>query len=816
MQIFILLLQRNVIGKTKRMKILSLTMRKQFKYTAIVFFVVVCVFYYFSLSTPLFSDPYSTVLQASKGELLSASIASDGQWRFPHSDTVPDKFLTALVTYEDKRFFSHIGIDVRAMARAFRENIRAQKVVSGGSTLSMQVIRLSRKNKSRTVFEKTIEILLAIRLELGYSKNEILNLYASHAPFGGNVVGLEAACWRYFGRDKQELSWGEAALLAVLPNAPSLIHPGKNRQALIAKRNALLTRLKDNGTIDAFTCELAQTEPIPDKPLPIPRHARHLLLRMQQDGLQQTKQKSTIDFRLQERIEQLVQEYSKQLAGNQIHNAAAVVLDVYSGEVLAYVGNVYPEATGYHGNEVDIINSPRSTGSILKPFLYAAAIDDGKILQQTLLPDVPTFINGFSPKNFSKEYDGAVPADKALIRSLNVPAVHLLREYRYEKFHTLLKELGMSTLNQPADHYGLSLILGGAEGTLWDVTGMYASMARTLTNFFQHPGAKKYTAGDWREPIYKAASYEFRATALEAQSSQPETSSPLSASSIYQTFTTLTEVYRPGEETGWRYFNNAKKIAWKTGTSYGYRDGWAVGVTPEFAVGVWVGNADGEGRPGLTGTDAAAPLLFTIFSTLPATTWFQQPKAEMQTALLCKKSGHKASEYCEEIDTVLIPKSGLTTTICPYHQRIHLSADKKFRITSQCAAVASMQNENWFVLPPIQAFYYRTKNISYQPLPPFKQGCSETTASMDMIYPKHNARVFIPRSLDGQTGKMVVEVAHSQPGAIVYWHLDGEYVGSTKGTHQLALDPNKGKHVLTLIDNNGQSFLRVFEVLSGM
>ncbi len=807
---------RSVSSKTKRLKILSLGMHKQLKYIVIVFFLALCILYYFSLPALLFSDPYSTVLQASKGELLSASIASDGQWRFPQSDTVPDKFVTAIVAYEDKRFFSHLGVDVRAMARAFQENIRAGRVISGGSTLSMQVIRMSRKNKQRTVFEKVVEVFLATRLELRYSKNEILNLYASHAPFGGNVVGIEAACWRYFGRDKQELSWGEAALLAVLPNAPSLIHPGKNRDALILKRNALLTKLKENGMIDAFTCELAQTEPIPDKPLPIPRQARHLLLRMQQDGLQQTKHTSTLNFRLQERIEQLVQEYSKQLNSNQIHNAAALVLDVHSGEVLAYVGNVYTEASGYHGNEVDIINSPRSTGSILKPFLYAAAIDEGKILQQTLLPDVPTFINGFSPKNFSKEYDGAVPADKALIRSLNVPAVHLLREYRYEKFHTLLKELGMSTLTQPADHYGLSLILGGAEGTLWDITGMYASMGRTLTNFFQHPGAKKYDESDWHEPVYKASSFEFHATRPAAHSLQLAASSHLSASSIYQTLSTLTEVYRPGEETGWRYFNNAKKIAWKTGTSYGYRDGWAVGVTPEYAVGVWVGNGDGEGRPGLTGTDAAAPLLFSIFSALPSTTWFQQPKSEMQTAVLCKRSGHIAAEHCSEKDTVLIAKTGLTTTVCPYHQRIHLTADKKFRITSQCAAVVSMQNENWFVLPPIQAYYYRAKNISYQPLPPFRQGCSETAASMDMIYPKHQARIFIPRALDGQPGKIVVELAHIQPDAIVYWHLDGEYVGTTKGIHQMALNPDKGNHVLTLIDNKGQSFIRLFEVLSSM
>lgn len=788
-------------------------MRKKTRYTALAMLSLSLLLYYFSLPEKLFSDPYSTVLQAQQGELLTASIATDGQWRFPQSDSLSPKFIQALVTFEDKRFFSHAGVDVRAMARAIRQNMQAGSVVSGGSTLTMQTIRLARKNKRRTFLEKSIEVVLATRLEFRYSKEQILELYASHAPFGGNVVGVEAACWRYFGRSMQELSWGEATLLAVLPNAPSLIHPGKNREALTNKRNALLDKLKNNGTIDAFTCELAKAEPIPEKPHPLPRHARHLLLRMKQDGLAQSTQRSSINFPLQQHAEQLVEDHHKQLAGNQIHNAAAIVLEVSTGRVLAYVGNVTNDNTGYHSNEVDVINAARSTGSILKPFLYAAMLDEGKILSTTLLPDVPTFINGFSPKNFSKEYDGAVPADKALIRSLNVPAVHLLKEYRYEKFHTLLKNMGMYSLTQPADHYGLSLILGGAEGSLWEISGMYASMARTLNNFFEHPGARKYQRRDFHAPVY--TTNETTSTP-ESNNLNLENSSWLSAASIYQTFTTLTEVYRPGEETGWRYFNNTKKIAWKTGTSYGFRDGWAMGVTPEYVVGVWVGNADGEGRPGLTGTDAAAPLLFSIFSHLPSTTWFSQPNSEMQEAIVCSKSGLRTSAYCEEMDTVLIAKSGQQVGVCPYHQRIHLSTDKKFRVSTQCVSMSAMHHENRFVLPPVQEYYYQSKNISYKPLPPIKPGCAETHVSMELIYPKPNARIFIPRNLDGSQGKAVFELAHNQQGIKVFWHLNGEYLGMTKGSHQMALNPENGKHVLTLVDQNGASLVRSFEVLSGM
>src|SRR5690349_15816508 len=216
---------------------------KRKKLIWIITVLSILIGYYFSLPKELFNDPYSTVLEASHGELLSASIAKDGQWRFPQIDSVPDKFAEALITFEDKRFWNHPGVDLLSLSRALRQNISEGRVVSGGSTITMQVIRLSRKGESRTVVEKLIEAILATRLELRYSKEEILSLYASHAPFGGNVVGLEAACWRYFGRDTKQLSWGEAAMLAVLPNAPALIHPGRNRAQLKAKRDALLDKL---------------------------------------------------------------------------------------------------------------------------------------------------------------------------------------------------------------------------------------------------------------------------------------------------------------------------------------------------------------------------------------------------------------------------------------------------------------------------------------------------------------------------------------------------------------------------------------------
>lgn len=777
----------------------------RFRIHLLVVLLALAVAYYFCLPDKLFDEPYSTVLEDSRGDLLCASIAADGQWRFPELNEVPVKFQQALIAYEDKRFFSHPGVDLLSMGRAMRQNISEGRVVSGGSTIDMQVIRLHRKESGRTVLQKVIETIQATRLQFRYSKKEILSLYASHAPFGGNVVGLEAACWRYFGREPKDLSWAEAALLAVLPNSPALIHPGKNRDKLTRKRNRLLLKLKDTQVIDSLTYQLAITEPIPDEPMPLPRVARHVLLRAVQDGKAQQKVRTTISLNLQERVEQILDDHYQKLKGNQIHNACALVLDVETGNVLVYAGNVNSGAE--HGYDVDLISAPRSTGSILKPFLFAAMLDDGKILPRTLLPDVPIVIKGFSPKNFSKEYDGAVHADQALIRSLNVPAVYMLKEYRYERFYELLKNMGLHTLTQTPDHYGLAIILGGSEGTLWDITGMYASMARTLNHYFLYPGKNRYVKKDFHPPVY---------TTQVEEDSVVEESSWLSAASIYQTMNALKEVYRPGEETGWRYFTDSKRIAWKTGTSFGFRDGWAVGVTPRYAVGVWVGNADGEGRPGLTGTEAAAPIMFDIFSQLDESGWFNKPLPEMMQLITCSKSGQLFGPYCEKADTVMLGVAGQSSGLCSFHRRVHLNASKKFRVHSDCESLDKVVQQNWFVLPPVQEYYYRGKNITYKTLPPYRPDCQplQAVANMDLVYPKPNAKIFIPRDLDGKPGSAVFELAHRSATTRVYWHIDGTFIGSTEKIHRMAVNPVEGSHKLTLVDEFGESLEREFEIIA--
>ncbi len=420
------------------------------KKKSIVSFVLLVV-YYFSLPQTLFEEPYSTVIESNEGELLAAQIAPDGQWRFPAKDSVPDKFKKCIVYFEDEHFRYHPGFNPVAMVKAIRQNQKAGKVVRGGSTLTQQVIRLSRKNKKRTYFEKAIEIILATRLEFRHSKDKILELYAAHAPFGGNVVGLEMASWRYFGVQAHQLSWAESATLAVLPNAPSLIYPGKNQEKLRRKRNALLLKLHNEGIIDKLTYDLAITEPLPQKPYNVPQIAPHLLQRVAKTN-QGERIKTTIDIALQNRINHIARQYHSQYKQNEVHNLAILVIDVQTRNVISYVGNSPTDID--HDKDVDIISAPRSTGSILKPFLYASMLDDGEILPNTLVPDVPTQISGYTPQNFNLTFDGAVPAQRALSRSLNIPAVLMLQDYGVFKFYDVLQKFQLHDINKHPDHYG--------------------------------------------------------------------------------------------------------------------------------------------------------------------------------------------------------------------------------------------------------------------------------------------------------------------------------------------------------------------------
>ena len=758
------------------------------------------IWFWFSLPKPLFKVPYATVLYGREGELAGAQIAKDGQWRFPLSDSLPDKYKQCVVAYEDAYFYKHPGVNPVSLLKAVYQDVKAGKIVRGGSTLTMQVMRMARGNRSRNLYQKLIEMILALRLECSYSKDEILNLYASHAPFGGNVVGLEAAAWRYYGRAPAQLSWGETATLAVLPNAPALIYPGKNQQVLKRKRDALLDKLLKNHVIDSMTCRLAKAEPLPQKPQPLPRLAPHLLDKAVKDGHKGERIYSSLDLNLQKQVGQILRQHYGYLSSNKIYNAGVLVADVETGQILAYAGNM-PEDVKPPNQSVDMITAPRSTGSILKPFLYAWAYKDGVILPNSLLKDIPTQIAGYHPRNYNKTYDGAVPASDALARSLNVPAVRLLRTYGLQKFRDQLQNLHLSHIDKPADYYGLTLILGGAETSLWDITGAYASMARVLKHYNVSGG---YNPTDYFSLTYLPVKRQF----------EPKAEADLfGADNIWFTFKPLSDKDRPMEGDDWNIYRSAQKIAWKTGTSFGHRDAWCIGLTPRYAVGVWVGNATGEGRPGLTGTRSAAPLMFEVFKRLPSSLWFEQPVQTMKQAKVCRQSGYLASPQCTDVQISYIPQNGERSAVCPYHKIVHLNKEGTKRVNSSCYNVADMTNKSYFVLPPVMAWYYQQKHPEYRELPPWAPDCQpEDDRSLALIYPKNGIKIFIPKDFGNRRQKIVCKAVDQNPDAKVYWHLDNEFVKLTRVKHQIEIFAKPGTHRLTLVDDAGHRIVCRFEV----
>lgn len=720
--------------------------------------------WFFCLPCNLFEDVvYSTVVTDRDGELLGARVAEDGQWRFPMCDSLPEKFTKALVEFEDHRFYSHCGVSLPALARATMQNLRNGRVVSGGSTITMQLVRLSRQ-KPRTLWQKVVESFIATRLEARYSKDEIMRLYTSHAPFGGNVVGIRAAMWRYLGDEGAELSWAEAATLAVLQNAPSLIHLDKNRDALFAKRNRLLKRLLDKGEITDEEYALAVEEPLIGNPYPMPQYVPHLVQHYHR--IAQGQQSIThIDLAMQRRIEELATRWSRELRQQGIHDLAIVVEEVASGEIVAYCGNSDFDFER-NGKWVDIARARRSSGSILKPLLYAAALQEGVILPQSLLPDVPTDFGGFAPKNFDGTYAGAIAADKALSLSLNIPNVHLLKDFGIAHFAHTLQQAGFTSLDRSADEYGLSLVLGGAEVRLVDVVSCYSKMAACYAD------TTAYRDFPLRDKV-----------------------------ALYHTFNAMREVNRP-DQMDWRRATSVQNVAWKTGTSYGSRDGWAVGITPQYAVGVWVGNADGSGVAELTGARCAGPVLFDVYALLPSSRWFDEPKvSDGEVVRVCRHSGYRASRHCTDCEEVLLPRNSSKSTLCPYCTEVLVSLDGERRVTDRSEPTRS---ECYFALPPHMEHYYKQQHPEYHSLPVATSAIGvDAQDAFHFIYPADGNVISPAKQMDGTRGGFVCKVAHSSASTELFWHLDGNYIGSTTNVHHMQIQPSIGYHRITAVDDRG-------------
>lgn len=748
----------------------------------------------FLLITPPieFKQPYASSLYSSTGELLSAQTSSDGQWHFEPSPYLPEKYQLALVEFEDRRFFLHPGVDPFALARALWQNMRAGKVVSGGSTLTMQLARISRGARSRSVWNKFVEACMAIKFEVLHSKEEVLKAYAGNAPFGGNVIGLEAATWRYFGKAPKALSWSEAATLAVLPNAPGLIHPGKNRNELREKRNRLINRLATSGVLDIQEAKLALGEPIPQTPFQLPDEAPHLLIALKNQG-RRGRTMTTIDAALQSSLADKLRQYYKTLSPQGIHNAAILVIDHQEQKILAYLGNI-PGVMPIHAPFVDLVQAPRSTGSILKPFLVMDALQAGLYTPGSWERDIPCWINGYHPENYHESYDGLVSIEQSLIRSLNIPMVFALQKLGVDRFLLHLRAMGLSHLTRSAEHYGLSLITGGAEATLWEITQAYAISSRLA--------AGQPTEHD-AQILQELSADPFCKRSLDLEWLDPGTA--------YTVLRIMERLERPGIANQWKRFTGAPRLSWKTGTSFGFRDAWAVGTNSRYTAGVWVGNADGEGRPGIIGVEAAAPLLLDVFRMLPDQGDLPPPLSALDYLEVCSLTGYLPGECCER-DTILAPVSCKKAPPCRYHRPIWVERSTGLRAWRECAD--SISSKCVLQIPPVEATYWHSTR-GYQELPKWKPGCLPSRENvMAWIYPKDHARIYLPSIGRAEGQELVIELAHTFPENQVFWYMDGFFAGSTNGSHHLSIRPEGGDHRITAVDEEGNELTLAFTILA--
>lgn len=697
-----------------------------------------------------FQSRYSKVLFDKDEQILSTFINDEEQWHL-EADFIPQKLKNAVIEYEDKRFYSHFGVDFAALFRAFVKNLSKDKK-SGASTISMQVIKLYERNE-RTYLNKMSEIIKAIKLENSLEKDEILRLYLNNAPYGGNLVGFSSAILFYFDKKPEDLSWSEAALLAVLPNAPGLMNLEKNKTKLKEKRNKLLQKLYDKGYFDEDILTLALSEPLPSFKTR-KNVAPHLALQLLNDTQKQAI--SSLDKKLQSKFEQKAKEFGDKIAGQGIHNLAIMLMDTKSRKVLAYVGSqdFYDEK---NLGQINGVVAKRSVGSVLKPFLYALSIDEGLICGESLLVDVPTFFSNFNPQNANKKYYGLIKAKFALQKSLNVPFVSLLQSYGYEKFFYELKNF-VGFDDDDYAKYGLSLILGTKEMSLEELMKLYAGLAN-----YGQIGEISYLKDE----------------------NLSKTQTMFSKGSAYLTLEAMRELTRVGLEE----FNQKDKIiSWKTGTSYGRKDAWALGATPSYVLGVWVGNFTGEANANLYGVSVAGELFFELLNLLENVNEEFSISDDLKRLKIDSVTGYRY-DLPVDFSYTLYPKDANALRSSPYLKKVYEFEGKELNSLD-----ANFKNAK----PSIKL------DLPVQVLAFLKEARVNLTnrQNVKILYPTQNVRIVMSKDLH-RKNPLIVKVANLQDETL-FWYLNKSVIYEGKDTSRM-LDLKAGAYELFIISQSGQS-----------
>ncbi|QQS35213.1 MAG: penicillin-binding protein 1C [Ignavibacteriales bacterium] len=725
--------------------------------------------------------PYSQAVYSSDGTLLTAFLSKDEKWRLQTKlEEVSPELITAIINKEDKTFFWHSGVDFFAVAKALYNNITKGKVVSGASTITMQVARIL-EPKRRTFLNKIVEVLRAFQIELHYSKKEILEIYLSHLPLGGNVEGIKSASYIYFDNPPATLSLSQAILLSIIPGDPNSLRLDRMNDKIRIKRDYWIKRFKEEKIFPENDLNDAIDEPITSNRYAIPYKAPHLcyLLRKKYD---EDRIESTLNMQIQQTTENILWNYINRIRSKSISNGAVIVIDNRTNSVVGYCGSAdfYDE---HNAGQVNGIIAERSPGSTLKPALYAIAIERGFITPGTKLLDVPIEIGGYEPENFDEKFYGLVSTEQALVNSLNIPAVELLYKIGTKDFIEFMESTGFKKITKNKTKLGLSLILGGCGVTLEELTSFYT--------VFSHEGELKKLKYINNEEDYSEEVFSEETAYLIAE--------------------ILSGKQRNDMLVDYDY-SKLPRFAYKTGTSYGKRDAWAIGFNPNYTIGVWVGNFNGSGSPYLTGAEAAIPLLADLFNALDYKSknkWFSKPE-NIYERDVCFESGLLPTPECKNLVKELAVKNQSHNEYCNLHQTLYVSEDESIQYCKECLPLNHFKKVNFTIQKPELISWFSKNNIPFVHVPEHNNDCPSRRRGTGpkIVSPSENFEYFI----EANSQQEIVLMASSNPGIKYhYWYVNDKFIKRSQAGQRVFYKPEKAEmlNIVCMDDQGSQRSVKV-------
>ena len=759
-----------------------------------------------AIPLPARGSDWSVAVEYRDGQPAYVFLSHDDKWRLPVAlDEVDPAFVAALVALEDKRFWRHNGVDPVAIARAAVSDMFHLRRVSGGSTLTMQLARLL-EPRARTVPNKLLDMFRAVQLDLRLGKREILAAYLSRTPYGKNVEGVESAAWSYFGHGARHLTPLEIATLLAVPQGPTRYAPRPgNVLRLRARRDAILGKLINAGVIAATdtaaaTAEAAATQP-PDHLRRMPREAAHAAVSLHKHHPGEIRIRSTLEAGAQALAEREVALRRAELHRKGIYGGAIVVVDHRTREVVALVGSLdFLDAR--HGGQIAMFERPRSPGSTLKPFVYALAIDRGMVLPEYLVADVPSQYGTYRPRNFDGDWAGLVTLQGALSRSLNLPFIDLLDKLGVETFVSELGHMGAAPGRTSPGQYGLSMIVGGIELTPLELAGMYATLAE---DGIYRP--LRLVAGDGGRPP----------PSVPTGTSQPAGPRIFGAGAAWLTRQALALRDRPDFPRRRDVAGVPPAIHWKTGTSFGFRDAWAIGSGPAYTAVVWTGNVDNKPSAELIGSEAAGPLLFDVLEGLAGgRRELPPPPDDLTDVEICAYSGHIAGDACPLRVTARAPLHAVPTEPCPYHQAYDVDQATGHAVLPACRKPGKTYDRRSFTVLPSSVIAWLTGRHRAEPeTPVFDDDCAAEIASAPPVMRMPGEGQVVTLIPGVPADKQLVPLSATTRAARLSWFVDGALVGSAPSDERVYWTPVAGKHDIVVADDAGRKARRVLAVERG-